>query len=90
MVQIAELIAPAKPRPRFGSEYTLPIIFAGNKDAAPLVQKVVDRHRAAGVDVSNEVLDGTHLMIRDERWSEVAAHIQRWLDADLPAHASRA
>ncbi|MEQ8458697.1 MAG: alpha/beta hydrolase [Sandaracinaceae bacterium] len=57
---------------------------------APLVQKVVDRHRAAGVDVSNEVLDGTHLMIRDERWSEVAAHIQRWLDADLPAHASRA
>jgi uncharacterized protein (TIGR01319 family) len=41
VVQIAELIAPAKPRPRFGSEYTMPIIFAGNKDAAPLVRKVI-------------------------------------------------
>ena len=27
-------IAPAKPQPRFGSNYTLPIIYAGNKDAA--------------------------------------------------------
>ena len=33
VVQIAELIAPAKPQPRFGSEYKLPIIYAGNKDA---------------------------------------------------------
>jgi uncharacterized protein (TIGR01319 family) len=41
VVQIAELIAPAKPRPRFGSKYKLPIIFAGNKDAAPLVSKVI-------------------------------------------------
>jgi uncharacterized protein (TIGR01319 family) len=39
VVEIAELIAPAKPQPRFGSNYTLPIIFAGNKDAAPLVKK---------------------------------------------------
>jgi uncharacterized protein (TIGR01319 family) len=43
VVQIAELIAPAKPRPRFGSEYTLPIIYAGNKDAAPLVEKVIQK-----------------------------------------------
>jgi uncharacterized protein (TIGR01319 family) len=41
VVQIAELIAPAKPRPRFGREYKLPIIYAGNKDAAPLVRKVI-------------------------------------------------
>ena len=39
VVEIAELIAPAKPQPRFGSNYTLPIIFAGNKDAAPAVKK---------------------------------------------------
>jgi uncharacterized protein (TIGR01319 family) len=43
VVQIAELIAPAKPRPRFGSEYTMPIIYAGNKDAAPLVRKVIGK-----------------------------------------------
>lgn len=42
VVEIAELIAPAKPQPRFGSEYTLPVIFAGNKDAAPLVQQAFD------------------------------------------------
>ena len=42
VVQIAELIAPAKPQPRFGSEFTLPLIFAGNKDAAPLIDKVFD------------------------------------------------
>src|SRR5256884_8762082 len=42
VVQIAELIAPARPRPRFGGEYTLPIIYAGNKDAAPLVRKILD------------------------------------------------
>ncbi len=42
VVQIAELIAPAKPRPRFGGEYSLPIIYAGNKDAAPLVRRILD------------------------------------------------
>jgi len=34
VVQLAELIAPAKPQPRFGSEYEMPIIYAGNKMAA--------------------------------------------------------
>ena len=42
VVQIAELIAPAKPQPRFGREYRMPVIYAGNKDAAPLVQDVFD------------------------------------------------
>lgn len=60
-----------------------PMLFlAGSHDhiiPAPLVQKVVDRHRAAGVDVSCEVLEGTHLMIRDESWMDVAAAIERWL-----------
>lgn len=41
VVQIAELIAPARPQPRFGGEYKMPIIYAGNKDAAPLVQKTL-------------------------------------------------
>ena len=35
VLELAELIAPAKPRPRFGGEYQLPVIYAGNKDAAP-------------------------------------------------------
>jgi len=37
VVEISELIAPAKPQPRFGGAYRMPVIFAGFKDAAPLV-----------------------------------------------------
>ena len=48
VVEIAELIAPAKPQPRFGSEYRMPVIYAGNKDAAPLVEKTFDD----GIDLS--------------------------------------
>lgn len=40
VVQIAELIAPAKPQPRFGGQYRMPVIYAGNKDAANLVADV--------------------------------------------------
>jgi uncharacterized protein (TIGR01319 family) len=42
VVEISELIAPAKPQPRFGGEYRMPVIFAGNKDAAPLVERSFD------------------------------------------------
>jgi uncharacterized protein (TIGR01319 family) len=42
VVQIAELIAPAKPQPRFGKKYRMPLIYAGNKEAAPLVEEVFD------------------------------------------------
>jgi len=40
VVQIGELIAPARPRPRFGGEYRLPVIFAGNRDAAPRMEEI--------------------------------------------------
>ncbi|MFV0442398.1 MAG: glutamate mutase L [Planctomycetaceae bacterium] len=42
VVQIAELIAPARPQPRFGSYYRMPVIYAGNQEAAPLVKKTFD------------------------------------------------
>lgn len=42
VVQIAELIAPAKPQPRFGSAYRMPVIYAGNKDAAPMIEDTFD------------------------------------------------
>ena len=41
VVQLAELIAPAKPQPRFGGQYKMPLIFAGNQEAAPLVEEVL-------------------------------------------------
>jgi len=42
IVQLAELIAPAKPQPRFGEKYRMPVIYAGNTEAWPLVQETFD------------------------------------------------
>jgi len=41
VVELAEFIAAADPRPRFGSGYKLPVIFAGNKDAAEDIQRTL-------------------------------------------------
>lgn len=42
VVELAERIAPAKPRPRFGEKYRMPVIYAGNREAAPLVAGTFD------------------------------------------------
>ena len=49
VVQLAELIAPAKPQPRFGQSYKMPIIYAGNKEAAELVEETFDDSVALSV-----------------------------------------
>ena len=49
VVEIAELIGPARPQPRFGKEYKMPLIYAGNADAAPLVREALDEHVALSV-----------------------------------------
>jgi uncharacterized protein (TIGR01319 family) len=38
VVEIAERIAPARPQPRFGKNYRMPLIYAGNKDATDPVR----------------------------------------------------
>jgi uncharacterized protein (TIGR01319 family) len=38
VVEIAELIAAADPKPRLGTGYNLPVIYAGNKDARGAIQ----------------------------------------------------
>ena len=47
VVEIAERIAPARPQPRFGKNYRMPLIYAGNKDAADLVADGARRQRRA-------------------------------------------
>ncbi len=39
VAELAELIAAADPKPRFGSTFKLPVIFAGNKDARGMVEE---------------------------------------------------
>lgn len=42
VVEIAELISAADPKPRLGSGYKLPVIFAGNKDARNAVKETLE------------------------------------------------
>ncbi len=42
VVQIAEMVAPAKPQPRFGAEYRMPVIFAGNTAARDAITDTFD------------------------------------------------
>ncbi|MFO0893328.1 MAG: glutamate mutase L [Phycisphaerales bacterium] len=96
VVELAELIAPARPRPRFGSEYRLPIIFAGNKDAAPAVRKVFEGpgFDLAVVDNLRPVLEAENLgpareKIHDVFLEHVMAHapgydkLIAWADAPI-------
>ncbi len=96
VTELAELIAPAKPRPRFGGEYSMPIIFAGNKDAAAGVQKVFQH---GGFDLSvvdnlrpsleNENLGPARDRIHDVFLEHVMAHapgydkLMRWSNAPI-------
>ncbi len=41
VVEMAELIRAADPKPRFGSTYKLPVIFAGNQDAREEIQRIL-------------------------------------------------
>jgi uncharacterized protein (TIGR01319 family) len=96
VVEIAELIAPAKPRPRFGGEYRLPLIYAGNRDAAAAIRKVFE---APGFDLSivdnlRPTLEREHLgpareKIHDVFLEHVMAHapgydkLISWADAPI-------
>ena len=62
VVELAELIAAADPRPRLGSSYKLPVIFAGNKDAAGAVAEVLkDKVDLKTVDNLRPVLERENL-----------------------------
>lgn len=81
VVQLAELIAPAKPRPRFGSEYKLPIIYAGNKDAAPLVQDVI------GEDFALNIVDNLRPVLERENLEPARDAIHELFLEHVMAHA---
>lgn len=95
VVEIAELIAPAKPQPRFGSSFTLPIVYAGNKDAGPLVKKAFDSSVDLKiVDNLRPVLERENLgpardAIHDMFLEHVMAHapgydkLMSWTDAPI-------
>ena len=73
VIEIAELIAPARPRPRFGGEYQLPLIFAGNKEARGAIERVFagDGFALSVVDNLRPTLEREHLGPARERIHDV-------------------
>ncbi|MBD3297538.1 MAG: methylaspartate mutase [candidate division Zixibacteria bacterium] len=68
VVEIAELISAADPKPRLGSGYKLPVIFAGNKDATGAVKETLDEKSDLQiVDNLRPVLERENLMPAREK-----------------------
>ncbi|HUE16445.1 MAG TPA: glutamate mutase L [Planctomycetaceae bacterium] len=95
VVEIAERIAPARPQPRFGKNYRMPLIYAGNKDAADLVRNALgDSVELSVVPNLRPVLERENLgpardAIHDLFLEHVMAHapgydkLIRWSDAPI-------
>src|SRR5437899_9516103 len=49
VAEMAEILVAADPKARLGSDYSLPVIYAGNRDAAPLVRECLDSRTALTV-----------------------------------------
>ena len=60
VVEMAEYVAAADPRPRFGVTYKLPLIYAGNKDAQSQVKKIL------GEKVALEVTENIRPVLEKE------------------------
>ena len=80
VVELAEIIAAARPQPRLGIAYELPIIFAGNKDARELIhERLDDVMSLVIVDNLRPVLEREELMptrhkIQEQFLEHVMAH----------------
>lgn len=63
VVELAEIIAAADPHPRLGSSYNLPVIYAGNKDAAADIEERLGKKTSLVVtDNIRPVMERENLM----------------------------
>ncbi len=95
VVELAEIIAAARPRPRLGIAYELPLIYAGNTDAHEAIQdRLRDVMALEIVDNLRPVLERENLMptrhkIQDQFLEHVMAHapgyrkLIDWTDAPI-------
>ncbi len=95
VVEMAEIIGSADPRPRFGAQYTLPVIYAGNKDAREEVKKLLAEKTALFIvdnirpTLEREVLGPARDKIHDLFLEHVMAHapgykkLMGWTDVEI-------
>jgi len=80
VVELAELIKAAEPKPRFGTGYELPVIYAGNKEARDIILKTLHANTAlVVVENIRPVLERENLgparhKIHDQFMEHVMAH----------------
>ncbi|MCY3772140.1 MAG: glutamate mutase L [Gemmatimonadetes bacterium] len=68
VVEMAELISAADPRPRLGAAYSLPVIYAGNSDAREDIARILaERTELSQVDNLRPVLEAENLGPARER-----------------------
>jgi uncharacterized protein (TIGR01319 family) len=60
VVEMAEYVAAADPRPRFGSTYMLPLVYAGNKEAQEQIKKIL------GMKTALEITDNIRPVLERE------------------------
>ncbi len=95
VVQMAELIAPARPQPRFGGQYRMPVIYAGNQSAAGAVAEVLNPYCTLSIvpnvrpSLEQEQLGPARDRIHDLFLEHVMAHapgydkLMTWADAPI-------
>ncbi len=95
VVELAELIRAADPKPRFGIGYELPVIYAGNKDAIPEIERILkDKTALSIVENIRPKLEMENLVparhkIHDLFMEHVMAHapgykkLMTWTDAPI-------
>lgn len=95
VTEIADSIKAAKPVPRLGMNYKLPIIFAGNKDARPQITKLLgDEFDLSTVDnlrpvLEQEVIEPTRRKIHELFMEHVMSHapgydkLMKWTDINI-------
>jgi len=81
VVELAEYIAAARPRPRLGHTFRLPVIFAGNRDAREQVQK------ALGNQTALTITDNIRPTLETENLGPARAAIQDLFLEHVMAHA---
>ncbi len=95
VIEMAEVIKAAKPKPRFGKGYNMPLIFAGNKNARSEINNFfVDEFALSIVDnlrpsLEREVIEPTRTAVHELFMEHVMSHapgytrLTTWTDLDI-------
>jgi uncharacterized protein (TIGR01319 family) len=81
VVELAEIIAAANPKPRLGIGYQLPVIYAGNKDAREQIKKTL------ADKVALEIVDNIRPTMERENLMPARLKIQELFLEHVMAHA---